>query len=197
MDKKNIEQWKPVVGYEGYAVSDKGRVKSVERTVIRKNGRKYYVKEKMLNFTLSGKEGYEYFHVSLWKNGVGKTWGVHQLVALAFPEICGLPFEGAEVNHIDENHFRNVPSNLNWLSRKDNLNHGTGNERRAKANTNGKCSKIVYQYDKDTHELVKEWSSVSEVYRQMGWSQGNISMCCNGKQKTYKGYNWSYEKLHR
>ena len=194
MNNDNEEQWRPVKGYENYyAVSDRGRIKSVERTCKHWQGGVRRVKEKILKPQLKGRKGYEYLKVTLSKDGVTKDFGVHVLVALSFPEICGLPFEGAQCNHIDEDHFNNVPENLNWLSRKDNLNHGTGNERRAKANTNGKCSKTVYQYDKDTHELVKEWSSVSEVYRQMGWSQGNISMCCNGKQKTYKGYKWSYE----
>ena len=158
---------------------------------MRGNGRKYYIKEKILK---PAKNGGGYLDVSLHKNGVQKMWGVHVLVALAFPEICGLPFEGAEVNHIDENPLNNVPSNLNWLSRKDNLNHGTHNERVAKALTNGKLSKTVYQYSK-SYELVGEYPSANEVERQTGWSQGAISKCCNGKLKSAYNYIWSYEKV--
>ena len=156
----------------------------------------------MLKAVLSGREGDQYLIVDLSKKGVGKTWQVHQLVALSFPEICGLPFEGAQCNHIDENHFNNVPENLNWLLRLDNINHGTRNERAAKALTNGKLSKTVYQYTL-AGELVKEWVSVMEVHRQTGWSIGAISACCRnhynpngtGAHNVYKGYVWSYTKI--
>lgn len=192
------EIWKPIKGFEGlYEASSLGNVKSVERTC--KNGYNSVrrVRERMLKPQLGGREGEQYLQVKLSKNGVSKTYGVHVLVALAFPEICGLPFEGAQCNHIDEDHFRNVPSNLNWLSVQDNINHGTRNERSAKAR-----SKTVYQYTTTTHELVQEWESLSEVYRQMGWSSANISKCCNncynpngtGAHNVYKNYVWSYSK---
>lgn len=188
------EIWKPVKDYEGlYEVSNLGRVKSVERTVMSKNRYGTFqkrVREQLLKPALRGLEGDRYFIVGLHKNGVQKTFGVHQIVALSFPEICGLPFEGAQCNHIDEDHFNNTPENLNWLSVQDNNNHGTRTERAAKA-----LSKTVYQYDKNTHELVKEWSSTMEVQRQMGWWSSTISECCNGKLKTAYGYRWSYSKM--
>lgn len=53
--------------------------------------------------------------------------------------------------------------------------------------------KTVYQYTLDG-ELVKVWPSVAEC-RRNGFNQGNISMCCNGKKKTYKGFKWSYTPL--
>lgn len=43
------EVWKDIKGYEGrYQVSNMGRVKSLERTVIKKNGRKQHIKERIL-----------------------------------------------------------------------------------------------------------------------------------------------------
>lgn len=208
MTEKNFEneEWRAVnvKGYEEfYAVSSLGRVKSVERTVVRSNGRKQHIKEKILKPTISGRKGNQYLAVGLHKNGTIKTVGVHVLVALAFPEICGEPFEGADVNHIDENHFNNVPENLNWLSHKDNINHGTRNERAAKARINHPdLSKTVYQYSK-SYELVKEWQSTMEVARQTGWHQQAISLCCNnhynpngtGAHNVYKNYIWSYTPL--
>ena len=180
------EIWRPVVGYDGYAVSSLGRVKSLERTVVRKNGKKNYVRERMLK---PANNGNDYLLVNLSKNGVEKVYGVHVLVALAFPEICGEPFEGAEVNHIDENSLNNVPENLNWLSHPDNCNHGTGIERSAKTR-----SKTVYQHTL-SGELVKEWQSTMEVERQTGWSHQNITACCNGKRKSAYNFKWSYTLL--
>ena len=42
--------------------------------------------------------------------------------------------------------------------------------------------------------LIKEWSSVAEAGRN-GYEAKNISACCLGKQKTHKGFIWSYEEL--
>ena len=44
-----MEIWKDIEGYEGlYQVSNEGRVKSIERTVIRGNGRPLLIKEAAL-----------------------------------------------------------------------------------------------------------------------------------------------------
>jgi hypothetical protein len=46
------------------------------------------------------------------------------------------PVEGMEnldANHIDENKDHNWLSNLNWMTHKENLNHGTRNTRVAKS----------------------------------------------------------------
>lgn len=40
-------------------------------------------------------------------------------------------------------------------------------------------------------ELVKIWDSTRECYRN-GFDNGNISKCCNGKQKTAYGFIWKY-----
>lgn len=77
-----IEIWKEVKGYEGlYSVSNLGRVKSHNRTVIRCNGRPTHFKEKILSFELhKGK----YHKVQLCRNGKVKKNRVHRLVAQAF-----------------------------------------------------------------------------------------------------------------
>lgn len=53
-------------------------------------------------------------------------------------------------------------------------------------------SKKVFQYNLDG-SLVKTWNSVSECNRN-GYHGSNISNCCNGKAKTYKGYIWSFNQ---
>lgn len=36
------------------------------------------------------------------------------------------------------------------------------------------------------------YASASEVQRRLGFSQGNISLACNGKYKTAYGFHWKY-----
>lgn len=57
---------------------------------------------------------------------------------------------------------------------------------------NVKKFKPLLQINKDTGEVIREWPSLLEVYRQLGYAQANISQCCNGKRNTASGYKWQY-----
>ena len=108
--------WKDVPGYEGfYQVSDCGQVKSLSRTVIRKNGLQYYIKEKILKPRISNK-GYGYYYVNLHKGDSQKSFFIHRLVMYTFSHID----ETMTVNHIDENKKNNHISNLEYLTAGDN-----------------------------------------------------------------------------
>lgn len=54
-------------------------------------------------------------------------------------------------------------------------------------------SKPVYQYTLDG-ELVKVWPSTMECGKN-GFTQCHIADCCNKKNKTHKGFIWSYEPI--
>ena len=53
-------------------------------------------------------------------------------------------------------------------------------------------SKKVYQFTKDG-VFVKEWDSLREIERKLGYNAGNISYCCHGKLKSAYGFLWSLE----
>lgn len=178
----DIEIWKTAVYdseiYEGlYKVSNWGRIMS-------------------LNYNNTGKPGLMnpfdngdgYLRVVLCKNGEHKKCLVHRLVAFTFLEN---PENKPEINHIDEDKTNNQVDNIEWKWHKDNINHGTRNERAGKANTNGKCSKKVLQLSL-SGELIREWPSVSECGRN-GFDKGNVCKCCNGKKSQYKGFRFMYK----
>ena len=171
------EYWKPVVGYEGlYEVSNWGRVKSIK-----------FGKEIILTQHIRC----GYYIVSLWKNGKGKTYSVHRLVAEAFLEIPEelRHLEGTrylQVNHKDEDKNNNNIDNLEWCDAKYNTNFGTCIERRSK-----KKSKPVLQYDLEGN-FIKEWESIAECNRN-GFLQSKIILCCQKKQKTHKDFIWKYK----
>ncbi len=116
------EIWKDVEGYEGYyQVSNFGRVKSLKRTVKRRNNYDLNIKERIKPGQLD-KAGY--YRLSLCKYGITKTKKVHRLVAEAFLE----KRKGADhVNHIDGNKINNFKDNLEWCTNIENLKHAYDN----------------------------------------------------------------------
>ena len=170
--------WKDIKDYEGlYQVSNLGRVKSLERTIALKSGSKRTVRERILKPKTERKG---YLRVQLY-NGSGKVKDcyVHRLVCEASHEN---PQNKSEVNHINEDKSDNRACNLEWVTRKENNNHGTRTAR---------TSKTIGQYTKDG-ELVKVWQSAMEVQKQFGFAHSNICNVAKGKAKTSYGYVWKY-----
>ena len=115
----NQEYWRPVVGWEGlYEVSSLGRVRSEERVV-----------ECLFNGTL-GKRTFPsrvlsqhvnqsgYKTVRLYRQGHGRTYQVHSLVAEAF---IGPRPAGNDVRHGPQGRLVNTPENLCYGTRAENL----------------------------------------------------------------------------
>ena len=53
-------------------------------------------------------------------------------------------------------------------------------------------SKKILQFTK-SGEFIREWSSMSETYRQLKIKCSNICSCCKGKCKSAGGYIWKYK----
>lgn len=125
-----------------------------------------------------------YQRVSLSDNdGKQKSYFVHRIV---YEAVTGNPIpEGMQVNHINEDKTDNrFFENLNLMSCKDNINFGSGIERRTKTQ-----SKQVGAFKNG--ELIMSFSSTQEAERN-GFDHSHIAECCNGKRKTHKGFQWRY-----
>lgn len=112
------EYWRPAPGFEGaYEVSDWGRIKTVRRVVMRRNGRRHTIPERVLRqgYTVTG---YPMVGLTVAKRLRSKS--VHRLVALAF---LGPPTGGGDVNHIDGDKTNNHASNLEWVTKSENMKH--------------------------------------------------------------------------
>jgi len=108
-----MEIWKEIEGYEGsYEVSSYGRVRSMDRTIIRSDGIKHLRKGILLSLTEN--KGYFYAKLS------GKRISVHRLVGNAFVlKEIGRDY----INHIDGNKRNNISTNLEWVTHSENISH--------------------------------------------------------------------------
>ena len=171
------EVWRDVKGYEGlYQVSNMGRVKSLGR----KDRFGRVIKERILEPAVTHNG---YLRVGLHVDGKQKMLRVHRLVCEAFHEN---PDNKSEVNHVNENKTDNRACNLEWSTRTENCNHGSRNERVAKA-----LSKPIGQFSLDG-KLIKVWQSACEARRQTGFDQGYVGAVARGKFKQAYGYIWKY-----
>jgi hypothetical protein len=126
------EIWRACIGFEGlYEVSNLGRVRRVgkaARTGKGRGGGATIGKIKTGHVTQFG-----YVQVVLWADGKAEARQVHRLVAEAFH---GRRPPGHEPNHKDGNKQNNFDTNLEWMTRSDNMRHAYANglrERKAVA----------------------------------------------------------------
>lgn len=120
MENTTVEIWKDIPGYEGcYQVSSFGRIKGIRRDVIKKNGKPYKIKERMLNPSKQGRGKYLYVSIGLNRK-IRKNKTLHSLICTTFN---GPRLKGKECNHIDGNKYNNRPENLEWITKEENLNH--------------------------------------------------------------------------
>lgn len=164
------EVWKDIEGYEGlYQISNLGRVKRVTTGRILKGGK--------------DKDGY--LMVKLYKNNIRSNKKIHRLVAEAF---IPNPENKPQVNHADENKTNNSLDNLEWMTAKENINHGTHNERVSKT-----MSIPIIATNLKTGES-QEFYGASECARQLGLYQQHISAVLKGILKQTKGYTFKYKE---
>ena len=148
-----IEEWRPIVGYEGlYEVSNTGQVRSLDM-YLKCKGKSYRLQKGKVLSPVKNKDGY--LLVNLHCNGKIQHKTIHRLAAQAFiPNPDNLP----EVNHKDEDKTNNSVDNLEWCDRSYNNNYGTTNIRRRETLIkNGYCTglgreeynKKYYQENRD------------------------------------------------
>lgn len=179
--------WKDIPGYEGkYQVSNTGKVRSLN---YNNTGKTEVLKPCISNM------GYKL--INLWKNGKGKNYLIHRLVALAFiPNPNNYPM----INHKDENPKNNAVWNLEWCTPQYNINYGTRNERASNSmkgkykGKNNPSAKSVLMFTLDG-EFIRRFECVRDANEYLGKPRNsvNINMNAKGKSKSAWGYHWEYE----
>jgi hypothetical protein len=107
--------WTPIPNYEGfYKINREGEIKSMDRIIVDKHGRKQPVKGRIKKQFVNA-AGYSI--VSLSKGRINTTCLLHRLLALTF---IPNPEDKPEVDHINRDKTNNSIDNLRWATRSEN-----------------------------------------------------------------------------
>lgn len=201
MMEVNDVEWKSIPNFSWYLASNTGQILDAAENKLVK----------------------QYTHANGYKlvramddYGERKLTGVHRLIYQAF---CGIYPKHLEINHKDEVKSNNNIENLEAITRIENCNYGTRNERVSKAmkgrtlsNAHKKSisqslkgvkikettkqavskalSKPVAQFTVEG-KLIAEYNSITEACSKTGIN--HISGVCRGVRKTAGGFIWRYQ----
>lgn len=170
-----VEEWKAVPAFQGYRVSNFGRVQT-----CRSPGNGNRLTENWRDMKTGRlKHGHRYARFS--KNSKMTRIYVHRLVLELFVGPCP---EGMECCHNDGNPENNHVSNLRWSTHRDNLNdrriHGT-------MNWGERCgtSKLNRDQVREIRKLKAEGAHSKELAKRFG-------VCYQHIDHIIRGRNWSF-----
>ncbi len=178
------EIWKDIVGYEGcYQVSDKGRVRSVDRIAHNRYGT--FLRKGQIVKSYTG----VYECITLCVDGVKYLTGVHRVMARAF---IPNPENKPQVNHINGIKTDNRLDNFEWVDRAENQEHAYSiGLQKPKKGADNVCSKPV-QMCSMSGVVLKEYTSLMEAAKENNLRQGSISNVLIGNSKSLHGLIFKY-----
>lgn len=187
------EVWKPVEGWEAfYEVSNKGRIRSLDRKYKRGN---YFVTHKgRIMKQQDNNVGYKF--VILKSGNIVKKVYIHRLVAMSF---IPRPDGTDTVNHKDFNPANNRVENLEWTTAEGNYRYSVDRGRfdrtdawktHLKETLNKIMGKAVIG-ESTSNNTVVFYKALNDCAKD-GFQPSCVSCCCNGKRKTHAGFKWRF-----
>lgn len=180
-----MKKWKNIKGLDfPYQVSDSGDIRNLD---YRGTGKVRGVKSHLDH------KGYR--RVGLMVDGKQKWFRVHRLVAEYF-----IPNSEnkSQVNHKDEDKVNNSIENLEWVTNKENSNHGTKGKRIATSHKKlGTYQKLARMKSMPvigtslTDGEKKHYKSIRATAED-GFNPGCVSNVLKGRAHTHKKHLWEY-----
>lgn len=174
------EVWKDIKGYEGkYKISNFGRVKSISRFINCCGSSRRMLKDKVMKAQVNSQG---YLRIQLRKGNTYHWLRIHRIVASEFLEN---KINKPQVNHIDGNKSNNNCSNLEFVTRLENMRHAVDNRLMPHGEKSHQhklsCADVIKirklkKYSGSTQRIIASIFRVSEV---------TISNICRNKTWKY------------
>lgn len=176
--------WQSYPDYPFIQANQFGEIRTVDRTVIDKNGKKRHYKGHILK---QSDNGHSYLRVKTHVKGKMITLYVHRVVASCFlPNPDNLP----EVNHKNNNPKDNSVSNLEWCTRQYNNAYKEKYGVSAKEATKV-LRKPLFAVNLKTSEVL-HFESQRGAARQLGVDQASLWRVLKGHRKQTGGFWFCY-----
>jgi hypothetical protein len=166
------EEWRQMVGFPGYEISNKGRARSLNRVINTERG-SVNLRGKVLK---KGVDAYGYITYCPSINGKNRTVKAHRAVLQAFVGECP---DGFQCRHLNGDKQDNRLENLAWgtakQNRRDQVKHGT------EVNGERHHASVL------TEEIVLECrrlssvETVQQLANRFGITKGSMSDAIRGK----------------
>lgn len=184
--EKEVEQWVDVLEFEGlYQISNMGNVRSLNRTILRSNGKPKKLTGIQLTPILDKDD---YYYVILRNQGKDKKFRVNRLVAIHF---IANPFNLPIVNHLKGSKRDNRASQLEWTTVSGNTKHSFDNGfQKARIGKHNSASCKVIMIDINSEKPIQIFGSIRQAARETYTHQASLSRCIQKRQETAGGYKW-------
>ena len=114
-----MEKIKDIPEYEGlYGITENGEVFSYPKVCSSKNG--LWLKQNVVTNRKKRSKPRSFKAVGLYKDKKRKVFQIHRVVAITY---ISNPKNKPDINHIDGDTFNNHVSNLEWTTKKENMEH--------------------------------------------------------------------------
>lgn len=165
------EEWRPVVGFPGYFVSNLGSV------ISERSGKPHVLAQN------TGRKGYKYVYL----RRDNKTHGlfVHRLVLGSFLGPCP---KGRQCDHINAIRSDNRLENLRWVTQSENMRNPITRSRllMRPAHVGGKRKMVSCL---DTGEV---FGSVTDAAKKYGLRIDEVSKVCRGSRRKTGGLHFKF-----
>lgn len=178
------EEWKPIPGFDYYEASSLGNIRSIDRSIeLKIHG--CDVKRSMRGITMrTFKQNGGYLFVVTSEKGKRRNKTVHDLVASAF---IGARPQGYDVNHIDGDKTNNSPSNLEYVTRKENMLHAREIGIWDNRGQNNGQAKATEDQIRDAHYIVSCGISQERAAQITGLTRSQVRKAVSGEKWKHLG----------
>jgi len=187
------EIWKPIIGYEGcYEVSNKGRVKSLDRYIQQFDNRgnliDRFIRGRILSTNRNNGSGYLTVQLrnGVLKENTGNDY-IHILVAKHFVKNLE---NKPTVNHKDGNKKNNSAENLEWATQSEQMKHAYEN------GLNVPPEPVKWQGEESPSSKLKEYQVIEIIKKLHSCKDSELSKAYGVSRKTISNIRhnvtWNY-----